>query len=338
MVKMELELAGILALGVSITFLGGFLFVNAIEYIGHRARWTGSFTGAVISPLFTSIPELLMFLVALYIYGGVSGEKIGIGTVLGQPFMAATVIFPVIFLVALIGYLAGRRDDMVLEVERSLVIPYILFTAVYPIVLLPMVPSLGSAKYVAGAVLLILYFVYTYIMYRSRSLSMPEAEEAYLAKIFKADSGLLRLSLASIQLLIAVALIMIGSRMLVAGVDEASKALEASPIALAILITPLAGVLPESITAIIWAYRGRDTLAVAAMVGEKVLYSTIYPGIGLIITSWSLDLPSLVSVVIVEIVSFLILYHIFKGKLTPDVALIGLAGYAGFAIYVFHIL
>jgi Ca2+/Na+ antiporter len=30
----------------------------------------------------------------------------------------------------------------------------------------------------------------------------------------------------------------------------------------------LAGVLPESITAIIWAYKGRDTLAVAAMVGE----------------------------------------------------------------------
>jgi len=74
------------------------------------------------------------------------------------------------------------------------------------------------------------------------------------------------------------------------------------------------------------------------MVGKKVLYSTIYPGIGLIVTSWALDLPSLVSVVIVEIVSLLILYHIFKGKLTPDVALIGLAGYVGFAIYVTHIL
>ena len=59
---------------------------------------------------------------------------------------------------------------------------------------------------------------------------------------------------------------------------------------------------------------------------------------GVIVTSWALDLPSLVSVVIVEIVSLLILYHIFKGKLTPDVALIGLAGYVGFAIYVTHIL
>jgi hypothetical protein len=35
---MELELAGVLALGVSITFFGGLLFVNAIEYIGYRAR------------------------------------------------------------------------------------------------------------------------------------------------------------------------------------------------------------------------------------------------------------------------------------------------------------
>ena len=32
--RMELELAGVLALGVSITFFGGLLFVNAIEYIG----------------------------------------------------------------------------------------------------------------------------------------------------------------------------------------------------------------------------------------------------------------------------------------------------------------
>jgi cation:H+ antiporter len=248
---MEPELAGVLALGVSITFFGGLLFVNAIDYVGYRARWTGSFTGVVVSPLFTSIPELLMFLVALYIYGGVSGEKIGIGTVLGQPFMAATIIFPAIFLVALIGYIAGRRVDMVLDVERNLVIPYILFTAVYPIMLLPMVPSLGSNKYVTGKVLLVLYFIYTYIMYRSRSLAMLEAEEAYLARIQRADSGLLKLSLASIRLLTAVLLIMIGSKMLVAGVDEVSKALEASPIALAILITPLAGVLPESITAII---------------------------------------------------------------------------------------
>ena len=114
-----------------------------------------------------------------------------------------------------------------------------------------MVPSLGSSKYVAGMVLLVLYFIYTYIMYRSRSLAMLEAEEAYLARILRADSGLLKLSLASIRLLTAVLLIMIGSKMLVAGVDEVSKALEASPIALAILITPLAGVLPESITAII---------------------------------------------------------------------------------------
>jgi len=56
------------------------------------------------------------------------------------------------------------------------------------------------------------------------------------------------------------------------------------------------------------------------------------------VTSWALDPPSLASIVIVEVVSLLIPYHIFKGRLTPDVALIGLAGYVGFAIYVFHMI
>jgi len=95
-------------------------------------------------------------------------------------------------------------------------------------------------------------------------------------------------------------------------------------------------VLPESITAIIWAFKGRDTLAVSAMVGEKILYSTVYPALGLLLTRWELDAPAIASVALVEVISLLILYHILRGALTPDVAAIGLAGYIGFAIYALH--
>lgn len=331
---MRLEDIVSIGLGIFVTFIGGLLFTNAIEYIGHRARWTGSFTGAVIAPLFTSLPELIILLVALYIYGGVAGEKIGIGTILGQPFMASTIIFPTIFLAAIISYAIGRRNDLSLEVERVLVIPYIIFTALYPAVLLPLIPGfLYYGKYFVGALFLVVYLYYTYRMYRSKAMFIPEAEKPYIASVVGLGNPSSILALSAIQLIAAVTLLIYGSRTLVTGIDEASKTLNISPIALAILITPLAGVLPESITAIIWAFKGRDTLAVAAMVGEKCLYSTIYPAIGMLITAWELDHSAIVSVAIVEIISLLILYHISKGKLTLDVAVIGLLGYMAFSIY-----
>ncbi len=323
--------------GILVTFFGGLLFTNAIEYVGHKARWTGSFTGAVVSPLFTSMPELIIFLVALYIYGGDVGEKIGVGTILGQPFMAATVIFPLMFFIALAGYLMKKRHDLVLEVERVLAIPYIAFTVLYPVVLLPLLP-IGSGKYVVSLVLLLSYILYTGIMYRSKSALIPEAEEIYLKRVLNIKLNINKKQLdphSVLQITVALILLIVGSRTLVSGIDGASKSLDVSPIALAILVTPLAAVLPESITAIIWTFKGRDTLAVAAMIGEKVLYSTFYPAIGLILTEWEIDSSAIISVAIVELTSLLILYHVWKGKLTPDVAAIGLGGYVGFAIYAF---
>ena len=78
-----------LILSMVIVFIAAFLFVNAIEYLGCRFKWGGSFVSATLAPLFTSLPEMIIFLVALFSLGGTSGQDIGIGTLFGQPFMAA---------------------------------------------------------------------------------------------------------------------------------------------------------------------------------------------------------------------------------------------------------
>jgi len=101
---------------------------------------------------------------------------------------------------------------------------------------------------------------------------------------------------------------------------------------LSIIIVPTATVLPESITAIIWTLGNRDTMAVAALIGEKVLYSTIYPALALVLTSWSLTYEAIISVITVEAVSVAMLYHVLRGRLTWDVGLIGLVGYAIYII------
>ncbi|WP_252901533.1 hypothetical protein [Vulcanisaeta sp. JCM 14467] len=114
---------------------------------------------------------------------------------------------------------------------------------------------------------------------------------------------------------------------MVEGIIDLSRSLTLDVMGLSIIIIPTATVLPESITAVIWTWRERDTMAVAALIGEKVLYSTVYPALALLTTRWLLSIEAIIGVIVVEVVSAIMLYHVIKGRLTWDVAVIGLAGY-----------
>jgi hypothetical protein len=73
-----------------IVFIAALIFTNAIEWIASQLKLGCSFVGAIIAPLFTSIPEMVVFLVAIFAYSGEAGKDIGVGTIYGQPFMASS--------------------------------------------------------------------------------------------------------------------------------------------------------------------------------------------------------------------------------------------------------
>ena len=329
---------GLIALiitGIALTFAGGLLFTNAVEYLGGRSRIGESFIGTIISPIFTSTPELIVFSVALYLYGGESGQDIGIGTVMGEPFMISTLVFPFLFIFVIIGRLLGTRDDMVLEVNRELIIPYLVFTALYPTILLPALISNTTVKYIIALLLILAYLIYARVMYSHQGLIIEDYEELYLSLI--ANAGKLKHALTFTQLALAIITLIIGSRLMVYAINEIASLLSIDVLSLTIVVVPLATVLPESITAVIWVLKNRDTMAVAALVGEKVLYSTIYPALGLLLTHWRLTLGALVSVVVVEVISIVIIYHIVRRRLTLDVAALGLIGYVAYIMLILHL-
>ncbi|WP_291765503.1 sodium:calcium antiporter [Caldivirga sp. UBA161] len=328
------NLITLIIIGVALTFTGGLLITNALEYIGGRSRIGESFIGAIISPILTSMPELIVFAVALYL-GGESGQDIGIGTVMGEPFMVSTIVFPFLFLFVIIGKLLGVRDDMVLEVNKELIIPYILFTALYPTILLPAIISSIIVKYIVASLLILTYLIYVRVMYSFQGLTIEDYEEPYLSLIISINGR--KLALAFTQAALALVILIVGSRLMVYAINEASILLSINALSLTIVIVPLATILPESIIAVIWVLRNRDTMAVAALVGEKVLYSTIYPALGLLLTHWRLTLGALLSVAVVEAISVIIIYHIVRRRLTLDVAVLGLIGYASYIILVFHL-
>jgi len=322
-----LDLLVLLVVSIIVVFLAAILFVNAIEYIGFKFNLSSSFVGAILSPLFTSFPEMVIFLVAIFV---VKEEKIGIGTIFGQPFMASSLSYGLVGIAAILGYYLGRRKDLVFYVDRSLVIPYIFVTFLLPLTL---VPDLIGFNELFGIIFLFFYFFYFKLMYRKGSIDVEtigDANDVYAFKLIPNKA------LATIiQLIFSVILLYIGSKELVRSVKELALALGVSEMGLALIIVPAATAIPETSTAIIWGFRGKSTLSIASLIGEKVLYSTFYPGLGLLLTSWDLDHHAYICVSATVVISLILLYYIVKQKVPVYALMLGFIFFISYAILVF---
>ena len=105
-----LELILLLLLSILIVFISALLFVNAIEFLGSQYKIGGAFVGSILSPLFTSLPELIVLIIAVFGLGGVSGEAVGVGTIFGEPLMASSLSYGLVGMLAYVGYRLRRRE------------------------------------------------------------------------------------------------------------------------------------------------------------------------------------------------------------------------------------
>lgn len=325
-----------LLLSMGVVFLAALIFVNAIEYVGCRMRLGGSFVGAILAPLFTSVPEMTVFLVALYAYTEGAGEAIGIGTLFGQPFMASSLSYGLVGLATLVGFFLRRREGTVLEIDKTLAIPYTFITVLFPLTVVPALLGIVAVKFVFGAGFLVAFVWYIWMMYRRRmSEVIEEAADPYFCRAFPFPS----LIVAFVQLAVAVALLYWGSERMVHSVDLLAQGIGISPLGLALIVVPAATAIPETSSALIWSFRGKDTLSVASLVGEKILYCTFYPGLGLLLTSWVLDVHAYMSVVATTIISLILLYYILKGRLPWYGLCLGLFFFVAYSvlIFVYHV-
>jgi len=311
-----------------IVFIAALLFVNAIEYLGCIFELGGSFVGAILSPLFTSLPEMIVFIVAVFFSGAATGEEIGIGTIFGQPFMASSLSYGLVGIAVIIGFYLKRRNDLVLEVDRALILPYAVISVAFP---LTVVPALLGFHRLFGLLFLLIYIAYTVSMYKSgMSEKIEEAGEPYVCVIIpnRKFGGVL-------QLIAAVILLYYGSHGLVNSVDAVSREIGISALGLALIIIPAATAIPETASALIWSYRGKDTLSIASLIGEKVLYSTFYPGIGLLVTSWTLDIHAYLSVLGTTVISLILLYFVTRQRIPWWGLMFGFFFFIGYSILIF---
>jgi cation:H+ antiporter len=107
-----------------------------------------------------------------------------------------------------------------------------------------------------------------------------------------------RLRVVSLQVLLALGLIIGGAVVFVDAVESLSTGLGISPLILALVIAPIATELPEKFNSVIWIRGGKDTLAMGNITGAMVFQSCIPTVIGLVFaaSAWRVDTSSSLSV------------------------------------------
>ncbi len=303
-----------------IVLLASVLFVNSVEYLGCRLRLSSSLVGAIISPLFTSFPELMVFLIAVFVK---RRQEIGIGTIFGQPFIASSLSYLAVGVASIVGLVKGKRSESGLKVDRDMAIPYAFITALFPLTLLP---KLLDHRVEMGLLFISCYIVYVAVMSRRGKEVIEEAEDLYLNRLIMEEIAL------PMQLLTSVILLYLGSDILVCSIRDLARSTGIGELALSLLLAPIATTIPETATAVIWAYKGKDTLSLGSLVGEMILYSTFYPGIGLLFTSWTFDYHAYISVAATTVISMALIAYIRRGKIPVYVLWIGIIFLIAYAL------
>lgn len=326
-----LELIPLLLLSILIVFISALLFVNAIEFLGSQYKIGGAFVGSILSPLFTSLPELIVLIIAVFGLGGVSGEAVGVGTIFGEPLMASSLSYGLVGMLAFVGYSLKRREHKNLEVDTSLAVPFIFVTILFPLTLIPSLLNNGVVRVLFGLGFLGGYFGYLVLMYRRKSLGQIEnAKTPYVCKIIPPK----RIG-AFIQLIVSVVVLYFGASEMVSVVNQFALGLGLSVMGLAIIVVPAATAVPETASTLIWGFRGQDILRIASLVGEKVLYTTLFPGIGLLVTAWVLDIHAYLSVLATTTISVVMLFFILKKRIPWYALTFGFLFFVAYAVIVF---
>lgn len=94
---------------VVVTLGGCALFTNAIEWLGKRLGISEGAVGSIFAAIGTTLPETSIPIIAIFF--GESDEEIdvGLGAILGAPFMLNTLVLPLLALLVVLYARAGKR-------------------------------------------------------------------------------------------------------------------------------------------------------------------------------------------------------------------------------------
>ncbi len=81
------------------------IFTNSIEVLGKKLSLSQAVVGSILAAVGTALPETILPFVAILLHGGDVGRHIGMGAILGAPFMLATLAFFLVGIAVIVGFI-----------------------------------------------------------------------------------------------------------------------------------------------------------------------------------------------------------------------------------------
>src|SRR5438874_1988739 len=284
--------------------VGAEVFTNGVEWLGLKLRISEGATGSILAAIGTATPETLIPVVAILFTSSADSDEIGVGAILGAPFMLVTLFMLLIGVTAFV--FRGRRGRSTLRVDaahatRDLSFFLVLYTLALALALAP--APLHFLKGYLGWIFLPSYFLYLYLVLRTPQKSAEDIEEqreeaeAFEALTFatylrRAGLAVVPTSppmwLVLVQTLVSFGAIVLGARFFADFVEDFSHAMGFNTLLVALVLAPLATELPEAANSLIWTRQGKDVIALGNVAGAMVFQSTIPVTLGVLLTPWQL--------------------------------------------------
>jgi cation:H+ antiporter len=296
-------------------------FVNGVEWTGRKLGMGETATGTILAAFGTALPESAVTFVAV-VFGRDSAQKdIGVGAALGGPMVLSTISYAVVGFAMLLNYRRLGRTTLVIECDsRRLRQDQTWFLTIF---LGKVALGLLVLNYKPwfGALFLLAYAAYLLRELRGAQVTSHEALEP-LKLHPKGDPGLLWSLVQTGLALIAIAT---ASKVFVSQLEAIGVWAGLSPQLVALLLSPVATELPETMNAVIWVRQGKERLALANISGAMMMQATIPTSLGLFFTSWVFSRELIVSGVI-TMAAVVVLLGLFSKNAVNARLLMPLAG------------
>ena len=282
----------VLIIAFLIILLGAELFTNGIEWFGRKLELAEGAVGSVLAAVGTALPETMIPIIAILFASGEASHAVGIGAILGAPFMLATLAM---FVTGVAVILAGRRrptgDTMQVDTRvlaHDMRYFFIAYALAVGAAFLPLEPV--QLKWIVAVLLIGIYA--WYVKGHFEEDADVDAEDLAPLRFHRvdrrahrADPAVPRLRVVNLQVLAALTLIVIGAIFFVQAVEHLASQLGIDEVLLALVIAPIATELPEKFNSVIWVRAGKDTLAMGNITGAMVFQSTIPTVVALVFAS-----------------------------------------------------
>ena len=310
------------------------LFTNAVEWLGKRLNLSEGAVGSVLAAIGTTLPETSIPIVAIFFGATRQEAEVGLGAILGAPFMLSTLVVPLLAGLLLVYAQLGKRGRSFRLNYKDVTVDLSCFALAYTVAMAcTFVPS-RPLRILVAVGLLGLYGYYVKIKFSDDDGGGEPSDLSPL--VFAKNSARPSYALIGLQAVAGLGGLALGAHLFVMAADSTAQLLAISPLILALLIAPLATELPEMSNSFLWLYQKKDRLAVGNVTGAMVFQGTVPVSVGLVGTEWTLAPSALLTMVLAVLAAgSLLLQAVWSGQWRPWLLTIGAILYIGYACYLY---